>query len=467
MQPRSPLIELSSSRYSSVEEPIKRVRSDVIQALNRALLAASPQAILRQKVKLNGEKLLVGSLKIDLSKYDRILVIGGGKATASMAAEIEKILGSRITSGLVNVPDYLKPRPKTKRIKLHGATHPIPSELGVKGVEAMLGLVGKTSRRDLVICLISGGGSALMPLPLSGLEISDDRKITNLLLESGAPINEINTIRKHLSAIKGGRLAEKLYPARILTLIISDVVGDKLDAIASGPTVPDPTTYVDAKQILLRYGLWRKMPARIRQIIDNGISDRLKETPKENSEVFNRVSNMLLGTNKESCLSAAKYLRRAGYNTRILSTHVQGEAKEIGKLYAGILSDMRQNRSPSAIIAGGETTVTITGSGGLGGRNQELVLCSAIGIDGLDGAVVASIGTDGVDGPTTAAGAIADYTTVRRARKRGADAASFLQAHDSFNFFNKIGDLLLTGPTGTNVNDIAILAMNSHKGHSL
>jgi glycerate 2-kinase len=423
------------------------------------LAAASPRSILRNSIGLNGGKLHVGSLKLNLSRYDRIIVIGGGKATASMAFEIEKLLGTRITVGAVNVPDYLKRVPKTKKIILNRATHPIPSAMGVRGVEKMLKLIGTPTKRDLVICLISGGGSALMPLPLDGLELSDDQKITGLLLKSGAPINEINTVRKHLSAVKGGRLAQRLFPARVLTLIISDVVGDPLDAIASGPTVPDLTTYADARKILLKYGLWGRIPKRVKKIIAKGLTDPSMETPKANSDIFRHVSNILVGTNKQSCDYAAEYLRSAGYKTKVLSTHVQGEAKEIGKLYAGILSDMMDEHSPTAIVAGGETTVSMSDNAGLGGRNQELVLSCAIGIEGIDGAVIASIGTDGVDGPTNAAGAIADHGTIERARKRDIDASESLQNHDSYHFFEKIGGLLFTGPTGTNVNDITVLAV--------
>lgn len=453
-----PMIRVASLDHVHSRSRMARMKYDVVRALNEALISASPRTILRDKVQVIGTKLQVGSLRLDLTSYDRIIVIGAGKASASMAAEIEKLLGTRITAGLVNVPDYLRVRPKLKRIGLHDATHPVPSKKGMRGVEKMLRLVGKPSKKDLIICLISGGGSALMPMPVEGLDLSDDQKVTNFLLESGAPINEINTIRKHLSAIKGGRLAQKLYPARILTLIISDVVGDPLDAIASGPTAPDSTTYLDAKNILVKHGLWTRIPLTARKIIEMGVSSNARETPKENSKVFNHVSNILVGSNKHSCLSAARYLKSRGYNTRILSTHVQGEAKEVGKLYAGIISDMMESHSPTALVAGGETTVTMSKAGGLGGRNQELVLSCAIGIEDLEAAVIASIGTDGVDGPTDAAGAIADGETIRHARNRGLYASSFLESHDSYNFFEKIGNLILTGPTGTNVNDVTILA---------
>lgn len=422
--------------------------------MNEALNAASPSSILRKKLKLQGEKLVVGGTKLDLKKYDRLLVIGGGKAAASMAQELENMLGDRITAGAVNIPDYLKVPSKKGRVQFHAATHPIPSEKGVRGVEAMLKLVGKASRKDLIICLITGGGSALLPKPIKGLKLSDEKAVTNLLLKSGAPIQDINCVRKHLSAIKGGRLAETLYPARVLTLIISDVVGDRLDEIASGPTVPDPTTYSDVKSILKNYQIWNKVPKRVRDLV----LKRGNDTPKPGANLFNNVSNVLVGTNELSCLAAMNSLKRSGYDARILSTHVKGEAREIGKLYAAILRDMKPC---SAILMGGETTVTITGKAGKGGRNQELVLSASLGITDVEGSVIASMGTDGVDGPTNAAGAMADESTIQRAKKKKLDANNLLREHSSNNFFKPLGDLIITGPTGTNVNDITILARSS------
>ena len=433
----------------------------MIQALNQALRAADPKSILRQKIKLKGSKLTVDSVKLDLSQYERVLVIGGGKASANMALGIERILGKRITAGIVNIPDYLEPKPKSELIEFHEATHPIPSSEGVNGVRKMLKLVGKPTAKDFVICLISGGGSSLLPMPLEPITLSDLQNATNLLLRSGAEIHEINTIRKHLSAIKGGRLAQKLYPATVLSLIISDVVGDKPDAIASGPTIPDPTTYADTKGILMKYDLWNKVSKRVRNAVNLGVSDHSYDTPKPGSKTFDHVFNVLIGTNKQSCVAAAECLNKLGYDAFVLSTHIQGEAKEVGKIYSGILSDMQTNglpmSVPAAIVAGGETTVTVTGHG-KGGRNQELVLSAACGLDSVENVVVASMGTDGVDGPTDAAGAIADSESLARAKRRGLDAGYFLRTHNSYNFFKKLGDLIVTGPTGTNVNDIMILA---------
>jgi glycerate-2-kinase len=415
-------------------------------------------------VKVRRNELEIGTLSFKLSEFRRVLVIGGGKATSGMASETEQILDGWITGGSVNIPAYTKPWPKSKKINFNPASHPIPSEDGVRGVKNMLRLVGQPSEEDLVICLISGGGSALMPLPSTGLPLSDKQKTTNLLLKSGAKIDEINAVRKHLSDLKGGRLAEELYPATVLSLIISDVVGDKLDSIASGPTVPDDTTYGDAYTILQERGLWRTVPSSVRNRIQKGKEGKLPETPKRSSRIFKRVHNVLVGTNEESCQAATKVLEKRGYHSFILSTRLQGEAREVGKKLAGICISIRENQfpvaPPAAVVAGGETTVTVHGKG-RGGRNQELVLSAASSIRGIPGILVASIGTDGVDGPTDAAGAVADGTTVERGLKRGMDTNTFLRENDSYSLFNKLDDLIITGPTGTNVNDILIAIVAS------
>jgi glycerate-2-kinase len=415
-------------------------------------------------VKVRRNELEIGTLSFKLSEFRRVLVIGGGKATSGMALETEQILDGWITGGSVNIPAYTKPWPKSKKINFNPAPHPIPSEDGVRGVKNMLRLVGQPSEDDLVICLISGGGSALMPLPSTRILLSDKQNTTNLLLKSGAKIDEINAVRKHLSDLKGGRLAEELYPATVLSLIISDVVGDKLDSIASGPTVPDDTTYADTFTILQERRLWRSVPSSVRKRIQRGKEGKLPETPKRGSRIFKRVHNVLVGTNKESCQAAAKVLEKRGYHSLILSTRLQGEAREVGKKLAGICISIRENQlpvaPPAAVVAGGETTVTVRGKG-RGGRNQELVLSAASSIRGIPGILVASIGTDGVDGPTDAAGAVVDGTTVERGFKKGMDTDTFLRENDSYSLFNKLDDLIVTGPTGTNVNDIVIAIVGS------
>jgi glycerate 2-kinase len=439
-------------------------RRILVEALTQALLAADPRTILRNKVKVRGNALVIGKFSVKLSEFRRVLVIGGGKATAGMALEIERILDGWVTAGSVNIPAYTNPWPKSSKIDFNPATHPVPSQQGCQGVRNMLELVGQPSRDDLVICLISGGGSALMPLPAKGLTLSDKQKTTELLLKSGARIDEINAVRKHLSDIKAGRLAEKLYPATIVALIISDVVGDRLDSIASGPTVPDSTSYSDAYNVLNERGLWHKIPGSVRNHIVEGKEGRLPETPKEGSKIFKRVHNVLVGTNLESCKAAARVLKTRGYRTLILSTRIRGEASEVGKVISSIVSDIRENQlpinPPAAIVVGGETTVTVHGKG-RGGRNQELVLSAALSIGRLSKVLVSSIGTDGIDGPTRAAGAVADGSTVERGLRKGLDADTYLRENNSHEFFKKLKDLIVTGPTGTNVNDILIAIVGS------
>jgi glycerate 2-kinase len=325
----------------------------------------------------------------------------------------------------------------------------------------MLSMVGTPDSRDLVICLISGGASAMMPLPAKGLTLPEKRAITQMLSASGAGVGEVNTVRRHLSQIKGGRLAELLFPATVLSLIISDVVDNKLEDIGSGPTAPDPSTYADALRVLQKYSLWQRTPSTAKRIIQNGIEDSSKETPKPGSRVFRRVLNVIVGDNRLACSGAAKSLHRNGYRTIVLTQKLQGEAREAGRLFAAVISGIGHGQfslpRPVALVAGGETTVVVRGSG-RGGRNQELVLSAAIGIDGMRNVVVLSGGTDGLDGATEAAGAFADGSTLKRALARGLVAQTYLDNNDSYSFFRKVKGQIVTGPTGTNVSDITIMA---------
>src|SRR2546426_7705627 len=440
---------------------LDRLHRDVLAAMTEALDAADPARIIRKHLRLHGDILRIDKLQFPLKDYRRIIVIGGGKASGHMGEEVGKLLGNWITRGLIIIPDYLLPRPKSRRIGYQTATHPIPSRKGMEAVHAMLRLVEIVSRDDLVIVLISGGGSALMPLPVEGMNLGDEANVTSLLLKSGASIEEINTVRKHLSQVKGGRLAERLYPATVLTLIISDVVGDKVDAIASGPTVPDPTTYRDVELVLKKYDLWFKIPENARRIITRGLSGSIPETPKQKNKVFRRVQNVIVGNNRASCLAAASAMTKAGYRTQVLSIHITGEAREVGRIFGSIVRDIRDNSlpfaPPAALIAGGETTVTVRGKG-KGGRNQELALAAAVKISGSYGVVVGSFATDGIEGRTNAAGAVADGSTLTRGLRLRMDPEEFLRNNDSYRYFSKLKDLVITGPTGTNVNDIAIFA---------
>src|SRR2546425_4128572 len=386
---------------------LDKLHRDVLHAMNAALVTADPARIIRKNLKLTGSILHVGKFQYPLKDYRRIFVIGGGKASGYMAEEIEKLLGDWITSGLVIIPDYLQPTPRNRRIRYHQATHPIPTRKGVEGVLAMLRLVDDISRDDLVIVLVSGGGSALMPLPVEGMNLDDEAKITSSLLRSGAGIEEINTVRKHLSQVKGGRLAGRLYPATVLTLIISDVVGDKIDAIASGPTTPDSTTYHDVELVLKKYDLWFHIPKNARRVITEGLSGSIPDTPKKESKAFKHVHNLIIGNSRASCLAAASAMTKAGYRTQVLSIQITGEAREAGRIFGSIVRDIRENAlpfaPPGALVAGGETTVTVRGKG-KGGRNQELVLAAGGKINRSGGIVVGSFATDGIEGHTDAAG---------------------------------------------------------------
>jgi glycerate-2-kinase len=436
----------------------RKARALALRSLESALNAVDPKQIIQSKLLLKNLTLHVDGYSIDLKKFKNIYVIGGGKASGSMAEALEQVLGNRITNGLVNVPRSSKN--KTDIIKLHEASHPIPDEAGVEGTRRMLKIAEQAKEDDLVICLISGGGSSLMPLPRGKISIADKKKITNVLLKCGATINEINTVRKHISDFKGGWLAKKAYPSSILNLILSDVVGDPLDFIASGPTVPDSTTFSDAVKVLKKYRLWSKAPASIRKVLSDGEKGLIPETPKANDEAFKRVYNVVVGNNRLASLAAQKYLKSEGLNTLLLTSTLEGEARHVGIMLASIVHEVSVSGTPvpkpAGIIAGGETTVTVTGKG-LGGRNQEIALAAAQKLNDMNGVVVASLSTDGVDGPTDAAGAIADGKTLVRAAKMGLTPEEYLAENDSYHFFSKLGDLIFTGPTGTNVNDVSVI----------
>src|SRR3989442_1978764 len=442
---------------------LDKLHRDVLAAMDEALAAADPARIIRKHLRLDGQTLRADKLRFPLKAFRRIFVIGGGKASGHMAEEVEKLVGKWITRGLVIIPDYLRPRPQGRRIKYRAATQTIPTRKGMASVLEMLDLVESVSRDDMVIVLISGRAAALMPLPAQGMSLQDEARVTALLLKSGAAIEQINTVRKHLSKVKGGSLAARLYRAHVLGLIISDVVGDKIDAIASGPTAPDPTTYYDAKQVLQKYHLWPRVPDRARKVITDGLAGLIPDTPKRRDKAFRQVRNLIVGNNRESCLAAAEAMTKAGYRTQTLSIQITGEAREAGRIFGAIARDIRNNAlpfaPPVALVAGGETTVTVRGKG-KGGRNQELVLAAAAKIDGSDGIVFGALGTDGIEGHTDAAGALGDGTTVTRGLELGMDSEQYLGKNDSYHYFSKLKDLVITGPTGTNVNDITILAVS-------
>jgi glycerate-2-kinase len=436
----------------------KRARELALKSLEAAIKAVDPKSIIKSKIRLKGSILHVNGHIFDLKRFRNIYVVGGGKASGSMAEALEEVLGDKITSGLVNVPK--EDKHQTRIIKLHKASHPIPDESGVEGTKKMLEIAEKASEDDLIICLISGGGSSLMPMPRDGITIADKRRITEDLLKCGATINEINTVRKHISEFKGGWLVKKAYPATILNLILSDVLGDPLDFIASGPTVPDSTTFSDAINVLKKYGLWNKTPKSIKKVLMEGEKGLIPETPKADDEAFKKVFNVVIGNNRAASMAACETLKSEGLNTLLLTSLLEGEARHVGTVLASLAREVLASgnpiKKPAGIVAGGETTVTVIGKG-KGGRNQEIALAASLKIRGLDGVVIASLSTDGVDGPTDAAGAVADGKTMARAEAFGLRAEEFLADNNSYVFFSRLGDLIFTGPTGTNVNDVSVI----------
>ena len=438
----------------------KTARKIALNAIEAAFKAADPKRIIFSKVKLEGETLQINDSSFPLSKYRRIFVLGGGKASGTMAEALETILQDRIEDGIIVVPKGVADKHKLNRIRLHESSHPIPDESSIAGARKILELAEKAGEGDLVICLISGGGSSLMALPKENISLEDKRRVTDLLLKSGAVINEINAVRKHISSFKGGQLAKAVYPATLVGLLLSDVLGDPLDVIASGPTVPDSSTFNDAVSILQRYGLWDRISDSVRQTLSEGVKGRIEETPKEDDPVFKRVKNIVIGNNRLACSAALKEIERNGLNTLFLTSFMEGEARHIGTFFGAISRELTVTNKPIAppagIIAGGETTVTVTGNG-IGGRNQEIALSAALKIADADGVAIASASTDGIDGPTDAAGAIVDGKTISRSKKLGLDPVEALRNNDSYSFFSKLGDLIVTGPTGTNVNDLTIL----------
>ncbi|MGO9012044.1 MAG: glycerate kinase [Bryobacteraceae bacterium] len=389
----------------------------------------------------------------DYSRFRHLYVIGAGKAGASMARAAERALGSMITGGLVNVKyGHVA---KLRRIELNECGHPVPDERGVAGAERIVAIASAAGVGDLVLCLISGGASALMPLPAPPVTLAEKQEVTRLLLASGADIHEINAVRKHLSAIKGGQLARLARPAAVEALLVSDVIGDNLDVIGSGPAAPDRSTFADAAEVLDRYGIRDKVPAAVRVHIDQGVAGAIEETPKPGDRILARVRNTVLGGSRLALDAAARHARQLGFRTLVLSSAIAGETRDIARMHAAIAREVAETgrpvKPPACIITGGETTVTLRG-GGLGGRNQEFVLAAALDIAGLDNVVVFSAGTDGTDGPTDAAGAIADGDTLRRKP----DARRYLDANDSYHYFEALSDLVITGPTNTNVADVRI-----------
>jgi len=437
---------------------LEKLREDALAIFQAGLKAVDPVNALKRHVKLHKDMLAVGNREYDLSSYKGIYVIGAGKASVAMAQPIEELLAERIKSGFINVK-YGHALP-LNIIQVNEAGHPIPDEAGLSGAKKIVKLLSQTGEKDLVLFLISGGGSALLPYPVEGLTLEDKQKMTKLLLEVGATIHETNVLRKHVSRVKGGRLAKLAYPSVLISLILSDVIGDKLDSIASGPTVPDESTFGDCLSILEKYSLREKISPAVLEFLAEGAQGRQEETPKADDPAFQQTQNIIIGSNILAVKAAQKKAEELKYNSLVLSTLIEGETRQVAKLHAAIAKEILNTgnplQKPACIISGGETTVTIRGQG-LGGRNQEFALAAAIEIDGKDEVVILSGGTDGTDGPTDAAGAIADNTTVSRAQALKLNAEAHLSENDSYHFFQPLDDLIITGPTYTNVMDLRLV----------
>jgi len=371
-----------------------------------------------------------------------------------MAEAAEQALGARLTGGIV-VTKY-DHAVGTRLVRVVEAGHPVPDDAGVAGASDILDLVATLGERDLVVVLLSGGGSALLVSPADGVSLADKQAATGALLSCGATINEINAVRKHLSRIKGGQLAGLCAPAHVVTLVLSDVIGDPLDVISSGPTVPDTSTFGDALAILDRYDLRGSVPDAVLTRLVDGAAGSIPETPKAGDEAFVRSHVQLIGTNRLALDAVAGAAKEAGYDPTILTSSLRGEAREVAKVVASLTEGDSGDAPPRALIFGGETTVTLGADAGKGGRNQELALAAAIEIAERDDVVVTSIGTDGTDGPTDAAGGLVDGLTVERARSARLSPEQALVRHGSYDLLKAAGDLVVTGPTGTNVMDVAI-----------
>ena len=440
---------------------------DVAQRIfQKAIAAVNPLERLKEIVRIDDNRLFLGlnrdSEKVfRLDAFDRIFLVGTGKASASMAQGIEKIFGNRITRGLITTKyGHVLPLEKTEVIE---CGHPIPDQNGIQGAKKMLSLLEESRSEDLVIFLLSGGGSALLPLPIDGITLEEKREVTQFLLDCGADIKEINTIRKHISQIKGGWLAKWAHPSTVIGFILSDVVGDQLDVIGSGPTVPDRSTFEEAWEILKKYDLLKEISPSVRKHFLLGKEGKVEETPKPGDAAFEKVYNYLIGSNILALRASEAEASSLGFHTLILSSSIVGETREGARFHSAIAKEVISTGNPvprpACIISGGETTVTIKGNG-LGGRNQEFALAGALEISGLEKVVLLSGGTDGTDGPTDAAGAVADHTTVSRAQSIGLDPKAHLENNNAYPFFQTLGDLLITGPTHTNVMDVRILLVD-------
>ena len=433
------------------------VRALLARLFQAGLQAVDPYEAVCRQVRLRRGRLIIGSSQYSLQSQHRVVVVGAGKASARMAQGLERQLGSRIDTGLVVVK--YGHGASTNKVRIVEAGHPVPDTAGIRASRMIRALAGTLKSGDLLIVLLSGGASSLLPAPAPGISLKDKQHTTKLLLRSGATIQEMNAVRKHLSSIKGGQLAAATS-GRVASIILSDVIGNDLATIGSGPTSPDSTTFREAWTILERYGVSAKLPETVRRRLRAGLNKSVAETPKPGDAVFRRVHNELVGDNRAAVDAVAHFLKGQGIQPLVLSTTVTGEAREVAKIFGAIAREIaaheRPVRRPCCVIAGGETTVTVRGQG-QGGRAQEFALAAALEIAGLPNVWVAGFATDGTDGPKPVAGAVVNGKTVAQAQRGKLDPLRALRENNAYPFFKKMKAHIVTGPTGTNVNDLYLL----------
>lgn len=437
--------------------------ADIVNSIiNAALDAVDPYQCTRKILEKKDSQISIKDIQIDLNNYEHVYLVGTGKAVLPMAEAVQDELGEVIKGGLLiakhESPQIQKDLSGSIVVRL--GSHPIPSSQSVESTRELVKFVNSLNEKDLVICLISGGGSALMTLPDTNITIDDMQEVTRQLLFSGAAIDEVNTIRKHLDQVKGGGLARKIWPAALVTLVLSDVIGDPLEAIASGPTVSDSTTFADAEKIIEKYHLAEQIPASVCQYIKDGVGGKIQETVKAGDECITHAHTFVIGSLAIAAQAAKEKAISSGFNTEVLTTKLKGEAREVGDKLAGELINMVEGNhhltKPACLIAGGETTVTVRGKG-KGGRNQETALSAAKTLQGISNCLFISLATDGEDGPTDAAGGVVDGKTIETGNKLGLDADDHLNRNDAYTYLEKTGSLIKIGPTGTNVNDLVFL----------
>lgn len=434
-------------------------RQTAIDIFLAGVESVKPGNLIERYVSIDGDSLQIENLRFDLLTLKNIYVVGAGKASAAMAQAIESILGSRITSGhIVTKYDHSVP---LEFIGITEAGHPVPDENGINGTAQILSIVKGAGKDELVICLISGGGSALLADVPEGCTLQDLKTLSSVLLKTGANINEMNCIRKHLSHVKGGQLAKAASPARVVSLILSDVIGDPLDVIASGPTASDPTTFADAISIIRNYNIENDIPEQILRVLQDGIDNKRQETLKDADEILLQTNNLIIGTNLLALQMAKEKAEELGYASHVMTNTLEGDVVEVANFIVDFVKRIEREKfnKKTCLLFAGEPTVKVKGTG-LGGRNQHLALLIAEYLKDMPGITFLSGGTDGSDGPTDATGAVVDSLTLEHASILGLDMDHYINNYDSYHFFKEEGGLIMTGPTQTNVMDLMVVLIN-------